>query len=412
MRNARIHHLMNSKKIEIENGDQRLHAKLELPADGKIVQYALFAHCFTCNSDLGVVRHISRALTLEGIAVLRFDFTGLGKSEGTFEDSNFSSNVSDLICVYNYMAKAFEAPELLIGHSLGGTAVLMAATQLPDIKALVTIGSPADPAHVCQLFSKDLPTIEESGEAEVNIGGRPFKIKKQFIDDLSNAQLTEKIGELRKPYLIMHSPQDAVVAISNAAKLYSSAHHPKSFISLDGADHLLTKKEDAIYAASMIGNWSKRYITQPKEKQKPSTEDADIVAHLDLENNFTTEIYSAKHHLIADEPPKIGGDDMGMAPYELLNAALGACTTMTIKLYAERKKWELNEVFVYLTHTKIDGEATPEQPIPLKIDEFTKKVVLIGNLDEAQRQKLIEIASKCPVHRTLTRDVLIKTIQG
>lgn len=255
---------MSAKNLTIPSGNQILHAKLETPSNGKIIQYALFAHCFTCNSDLGVVRHISRALTLEGIAVLRFDFTGLGRSEGAFSDSNFSSNVSDLIAVYNYMKKELEAPELLIGHSLGGSAVLLAASQLPNVKALVTIGSPSNPQHVSNLFNTELPEIKKSGEAEVHIGGRPFKIKKQFLDDLEKVNLLEEVALLKKPYLILHSPQDRIVNISNAAELYQSAFHPKSFISLDGADHLLSNKEDALYTASMIGTWSKRYITKPE----------------------------------------------------------------------------------------------------------------------------------------------------
>lgn len=401
---------MNSQTIEIPGSGGTLYARLELPADGKVKHCAIFAHCFTCTSNLGVVRHISRTLTLQGIAVLRFDFTGLGKSEGDFADTNFSSNVADLLAVNEYLATNFIAPEILIGHSLGGTAVLMAASKLPSIKAMVTIGSPAEPEHVRHLFNKDLPTIEESGEAEVHIGGRPFRIRKQFLDDLEENNLLSIVRKIKKPYLIMHSPQDDVVEVSNAAELYQNAFHPKSFISLDGADHLLSRKEDAIYAANMIATWVTRYFPQEEEKKPLSTKGEQVVAHLDLENNFTTEIFTPNHHMIADEPASIGGDNLGPSPYELLNASLGACTAMTVKLYAERKKWDLKEVFVYLSYQKkhvdelnLDTEAMGY------IDHISKKLVFKGDLDEKQRQRLLQIASKCPVHRTLQSDIIIES---
>jgi putative redox protein len=316
----------------------KLNAKLELPANGKPLQFSIFAHCFTCNSDLGVVRHISRSLTSKGIAVVRFDFTGLGKSEGSFEETNFSNNVNDLVDVSNFLEENYKVPELLIGHSLGGTAVLMAAFQLPKAKGVVTIGSPSDPSHLKKLLKYSPDTFEEKEEFEANIGGRPFTIQKQFIQDLEVNNLLKNIKKLNKALLIMHSPQDEIVEVSNAAELYSNAHHPKSFISIDGANHLLSNRKDALYVAEVIGSWVSRYIDIEIIKQKKlSTEGEQVVAYLDLENGFTTQLFTENHAMVADEPISFGGEDLGPSPYEYLNAGIGACTVMTLKLYAERK---------------------------------------------------------------------------
>ena len=401
---------MNTTTLTIEGENHQLSAKLEMPADGRVHHYAIFAHCFTCSSNLSVVRHISRTLTLQGIGVLRFDFTGLGRSTGEFAESNFSGNVQDILTVYEYMAVHYKAPELLIGHSLGGTATLMAGSKLPLVKALVTIGSPAEPEHVSHLFENRVEDIERLGEAKVNIGGRPFKIQKQFIDDLRSQDLSTVVHQLKKPYLILHSPQDTIVNIDNAAQLYQAAFHPKSFISLDGADHLLTEKADAVYAANMIGAWARRYLGPVPEVQKQSTKGEQVVAHLDLEDNFTTRIYTKDHQLIADEPDSVGGDNLGPSPYELLNAAVGACTVMTLKLYAARKSWDLKEVFVYLTYAKKHAdELSIETDKMGKIDHISKKIKFVGDLDVTQRQKLLEIAAKCPVHKTLKDAVVIET---
>jgi len=401
---------LNSTTLVIPSAQGELSARLEMPANGEVHSYAIFAHCFTCSSDLGVVRHISRTLTLKGIGVIRFDFTGLGKSKGKFEDTNFSSNVGEIIDVYNYIKTHYQAPEILIGHSLGGAAILMAASLLTDIKAIVTIGAPAEPEHVQHLFSDNLKEINQFGEAEVNIGGRPFKIQKQFIDDIQKYDLMSIVENLKKPYLILHSPQDNIVPIYNAAKLYSAAFHPKSFISLDGADHLLSKKTDAIYVADVIGAWVGRYTALESDKNSISTEGEQLVAHLDMTNNFTTQIYTSDHQLVADEPVSVGGDNLGPSPYELLNAGLGACTVMTLKLYAERKKWDLQEVFVYLTYAKkhVDELNIDTEEIGM-IDHIQKRIKFIGQLDDKQRQKLLQIAGKCPVHRTLTNRVVIET---
>lgn len=390
-----------------------LFAKLELPANGIVKQYAIFAHCFACNSNVGVVRTISRTLTNEGIGVLRFDFTGLGKSEGEFENTNFSNNVNDLVDVYAFIEKQYKAPELLIGHSFGGTAVLMAAFQLDPVKGVVTIGSPSMPGHIKKLLDFQPEKLTVTDEFDAHVGGQSFKIQKQFIEDLDRNDIVGNIKDLRKALLIMHSPQDSIVEIQNAAELYKSAHHPKSFISLDGADHLLSDKNDAIYAADVIASWCKRYMNLESERsvsEKIDTMGEQVVAHLNLEDGFTTQIFTKRHSITADEPQSIGGADLGAGPYELLNASIGACTAMTIKLYAERKKWDLKEVFVYLTHSKKHTTDMSEDGNTFgRIDVIEKKLKLIGKLDDNQLDKLKEIASKCPVHKTVSSNVVFQT---
>ncbi|MDC7996601.1 alpha/beta fold hydrolase [Gilvibacter sediminis] len=402
---------MKTTTIEIAKSEGSLFARLEVPANGKVRHYAIFAHCFTCNSNLSVVRYISRTLTNHGFGVVRFDFTGLGRSSGEFADSNFSGNVQDLITVAEYLEKEYEAPAMLIGHSLGGAAVLAAAAQLDSIKAIVSIGAPAEVDHVTHLFEDGLNEIEQTGSAEVNIGGRPFRIKKQFVDDLKSRNLLDTVNGLKIPYLIMHSPQDMTVSIENAAKLYHAAFHPKSFISLDGADHLLTNKVDAVYVADMIGTWAGKYFPELDE-DLISTKGEQVVVHLDLENNFTSEVFTPNHTLIADEPKSIGGDDLGPSPYELLNASLGACTVMTLKMYAQRKGWDLQEVFCYLTYSKKHTDDLPEDlevEATGQIDHVQKTLEFVGDLDEKQRERLKQIASKCPVHKTLTSPTIIDT---
>jgi putative redox protein len=300
---------------------------------------------------------------------------------------------------------------MLIGHSLGGAAVLAAAAHLDSVKAMVTIGAPAEVDHVTHLFADGLEEIEETGSAEVNIGGRPFRIKKQFVEDLRSRNLLETINGLKVPYLIMHSPQDTTVSIENAAKLYHAAFHPKSFISLDGADHLLTNKVDAVYVADMIGTWAGKYFPE-LDQELISTKGEQVVVHLDLENNFTSEVFTPHHTLIADEPNAVGGDDLGPSPYELLNAALGACTVMTLKMYAQRKGWDLREVFCYLTYSKKHADDLPQEKdsdLVGQIDHIQKTLEFIGDLDDKQRERLKQIASKCPVHKTLTSTTIIDT---
>ncbi|MEL4307010.1 bifunctional alpha/beta hydrolase/OsmC family protein [Joostella sp. CR20] len=402
---------MKSTKLQIVNKKgHTLQAYLELPANQKPSYYAIFAHCFTCNSTFDAVKNISRSLTNFGFGVVRFDFTGLGRSEGSFAESHFSANVDDLLAVNNFLDENYEAPSLLIGHSLGGAAVLAAASKLDNIKAIATIGAPATVSHVKHLFSHQISDIENKGNIEVNIGGRPFNIDNEFVQDFDKTNLPEIVKSLRRPLLIMHAPFDKIVGIENAQDLYHKAMHPKSFVSLDDADHLLSNAKDSVYAGNMIGTWVARYFEfKPHEMLK--TEGEQLVAHLNLtEDNFTTNIQTKKHSLIADEPESFGGDDFGPSPYDYLSAGLAACTTMTLKLYAERKNWDLQEVFVYVTHSKKHtDDLMLDVEKPGRIDHISKKLKFVGNLDESQKSKLKEIASKCPVHRTLQSDVIIET---
>ena len=402
---------MQSTKLNIQNAKGfQLQAYLELPANQKPNNYAIFAHCFTCNSTLKPVKNISRALTAHGFGVVRFDFTGLGKSEGEFADSYFSANVEDLLAVNDYMKEHYEAPSLLVGHSLGGAAVIVAASKLDNVKAVATIGAPAATEHVKQHFSHHVEEIAQKGDVEVNIGGRPFKINQEFVDDFDKTDLPEITKKLRKPILIMHAPFDKVVGIDNAHKLYKSAHHPKSFISLNDADHLLLDPKDSGYVGNMIGAWVQGYF-DTSDNAILDTEDEQLVGHINLlEDNFTTSLQTKKHSFVADEPESFGGDDFGPSPYDYLSAALASCTAMTLKLYAERKKWDLQEVFVYITYSKKHSEdLMRDLEKPTRFDHLLKKLKLIGNLDESQKEKLKEIASKCPVHKTLLSDIVIDT---
>ena len=402
---------MKSQKLKIENRKGlRLNAILELPANQKPNYYAIFAHCFTCSSSLSAVRYISRALTKEGFAVLRFDFTGLGKSEGDFADSHFSANVEDLIDVHNYLTKNYEEPTLLVGHSLGGSAVLVAASKIKSIKAVATIGAPAHVDHVKHHFSHGIETVKEKGEVEINIGGRPFKINQNFVEAFDKTDLPTIVKQLRKPLLVMHSPTDKIVGVENAKIIYKSAMHPKSFVSLDDADHLLVNEKDSRYAGDVIGTWARRYFPNIENKML-STDGEQLVGHLDIaEDNFTTTIQTKNHTLIADEPLSAGGNDFGPSPYEYLNAALAACTVMTLKLYAERKKWDLKEVFVYISHSRVHSDDLKiDVDRPKYLDYITKKLKFVGNLDDQKKEKLKDIASRCPVHKTIASKVIFDT---
>ena len=401
---------MKSAKLKILNRKGLiLNASLELPANQKPNYYAIFAHCFTCSSNLNAVKHVSRALTQDGFAVVRFDFTGLGRSEGEFADSHFSANVEDLLDVHAYMTEHYKAPGLLVGHSLGGAAVLVAASKIAEVKAVATVGAPATVSHVKHLFSHQIED-QSNGDIEVNIGGRPFVINKDFVKEFDNTDLPEVTKTLRKPLLIMHSPFDKIVGIDNAEQLYLSARHPKSFVTLDSADHLLTDDKDSKYVGEVIGTWAQRYF--PKvENTMLSTEGEQLVGHLNIvEDNFTTSIQTKKHSLIADEPISVGGNDFGPSPYEYLNAALAACTVMTLKMYAERKKWDLQEVFVYISHSKKHSDDLPlEVDKPKYLDHISKKLKFVGNLDATQKERLKEISSRCPVHKTIASEVIFET---
>jgi len=395
------------QKIEfIGSGGDTLAGLLELP-DAPPVAIALFAHCFTCGKDVAAASRISRALLRHGYAVMRFDFTGLGNSDGDFANTNFSSNVQDLLAAANYLRTEHQAPSVLIGHSLGGTAVLNAASHIPEVRGVVTIGSPADAQHVAKQFSCDIDRIKQEGQAEVDLAGRKFVIKKQFIDDISSTN-TQQIEHLRKALLVMHSPIDNVVSIREAERIFVAAKHPKSFVSLDDADHLLSRAQDSEYVADTIAAWASRFI--PSERPAHVKTQSGEVFISEKDHKFMLDVHSDTHHWIADEPSRVGGKNAGPDPYEHLLAAVGTCTAMTVRMYAERKKWPLVDVRVHVSHTRehlTDCEGCEEKP--QRLDVIARELEFIGELSDDQRKRLAEIADKCPVHKTLTGELDIRT---
>jgi uncharacterized OsmC-like protein/alpha/beta superfamily hydrolase len=400
---------MQEQKLTFKNREGALlSARLELPADQRPHNFALFAHCFTCNKNFHAVRNVSRALTSRGFGVLQFDFTGLGASGGDFSESNFSGNVDDLLAAAEFLAAAYQAPSLIVGHSLGGAAALLAASQLESVQAVATIGSPSNPQHVQHLFQTSLEEIAQSGKALVHIGGRPFTIKKQFLEDISQMTLLKVVAAMRKSILILHSPQDAIVGIENAAELYGAAHHPKSFISLNGADHLLNREADSLYAGDMIASWARRYLPWQEAPKLSSLH--QVVALLQQEDTFTTSIKAGDHYLTADEPKTAQGNNFGPTPYELVASGLAACTAMTIKMYANHKKWPLEDVEVHVSYRKDHAEDSQhQQDKGAKIDIFEREIKLTGDLEPQQRERMLDIANKCPVHKTLHSEVLVRT---
>ncbi len=386
----------------------RLAARLDLP-EGPVLATALFAHCFTCSKDIPAARRISARLAAMGIAVLRFDFTGLGHSEGEFANTTFTSNVEDLIAAAHYLVDRDMAPALLIGHSLGGAAVLRARAGIPSVKAVVTLGAPADPGHVSHHFEQALPEIEQEGSAEVSLGGRPFRIGKAFVDDISEAALTPSVADLKAALLILHAPRDETVSIDNASTLFLAAKHPKSFVTLDDADHLITRAKDAEYAADVISAWVSRYIELRPPAPPPGAPEGVVRVTEADPNGFLQDIQAGpRHHVVADEPVSYGGTDRGMSPYGFVSSGLGACTSMTIRMYARRKKWPLTSVSVDVCHNKVHAQDAGLNG-DAKVDLFRRKIRLEGPLDQAQRDRLLEIADKCPVHRTLEGSAHITT---
>jgi putative redox protein len=392
-------------------GGHMLAAALDLP-EGDISATALFAHCFTCGKDVLAARRISAALTLKGIAVLRFDFTGLGSSQGDFANSTFSSNVADLVKAADHLRTLGKAPAILIGHSLGGAAIVAAAEKIPEARAVVTIAAPSDPAHVTDMFAEHVDAIREQGEVKVKLAGRPFNIKREFLDDIAEHRLLAHVAKLHKALLIMHAPTDDTVGIDNATHLFVAAKHPKSFVSLAGADHLLTQKHDAIYVADVIAAWASRYLDSPAVAPVANLPDEPrkVVVSETRANKFQQLVTVGPHRLLADEPVAAGGEDTGPGPYDLLLSALGACTAMTMRMYADRKALPMDHVTVTLNHKKIyakDCEACETKEGML--DRIERVIAIEGALDVEQRAKLMEIADKCPVHRTLTSEIHIVT---
>lgn len=398
---------MPTERVTFTGHDgSELAARLDLP-DGPVLANALFAHCFTCGKDIPAARRIAARLASLGIAVLRFDFTGLGHSKGEFANTNFSSNVQDLILAAKFMASRGNAPSLLIGHSLGGAAVLKAGSALDEIKAIATIGAPFDPGHVTHNFSGALPEIATAGIAEVNLGGRPIQISQSFVEDVQKTALTDSIAKLKSALLVLHAPQDDIVSIDNASQIFLAAKHPKSFVTLDDADHLVTHAQHAEYAADVISTWASKYLNLQAQPVHPDTPEGIVRSSEADPNGFLQDIQAgAHHHLLADEPVKVGGTNRGLTPYGFLSAGLAACTSMTIRMYARRKGWALDHVSVDVSHAKTHAGDTDDNS---KIDEWVRRITLVGDLDASQRQRLLEIADKCPVHRTLEHSSRVLT---
>lgn len=377
---------------------------------GPIRCFALYAHCFTCTKDILSATRICRFLAENGIATLRFDFRGLGDSEGDFSQTTFTDNVEDILSAYDFMQREYKIPEILIGHSLGGTTALVAASKLKEIKAVVTINSPCHPIHVKRHFVDVEDEILWSGAGDVMIQGRPFKLQREFFDDLEKQDMKEVFKNLDAALLVLHSPNDETVNVKNANYIFSMARHPKSFIALDGVDHLITKEPDARYVAQVIHAWASRYALLYNDKKMPNIEGQVMVLESG-EGKFREEIYMGVHKMIADEPPSVeGGQGSGPSPYDILLASLGACTAMTMRMYADYKKLPAYHARVNLTHRKIHGEDCADcEHKEGRIDIIDREIVLEGDLSAAQRQSLLEIAEKCPIHRTLLGEVKIKS---
>ena len=398
------------EKISFKGHDESILAGLVEFPEGEVSGHALFAHCFTCGKDIAAASRIARALARQGIVVLRFDFTGLGNSDGDFANTNFSSNVQDLIAAANTMRETFGAPEIIIGHSLGGTAVLKAASEIKEARAVVTLGAPASAEHVAKQFQCDLDKIRDQGEAEVNLAGRTFTIKEQFIADISD-QGIEHVTQLKKALLVCHSPIDTVVSINEAEKIYRAAKHPKSFVSLDSADHLLSQSADANYVAGIIASWASKYIELPAQGERTATNVNKGAVRVSERNHiFTQDVQSDSHEWLADEPTAVGGNNSGPDPYEHLLAALGTCTSMTLRMYANRKNWPLEHVVVDLQHGRSHGEDCEHcDDEHQQVDVIKRELRLSGELDETQRSRLLEIADRCPVHKTLHNKIVVET---
>ncbi|AFL54562.1 putative OsmC-like protein/pimeloyl-ACP methyl ester carboxylesterase [Sinorhizobium fredii] len=389
-----------------------LAARLDLP-NGPLRAYALFAHCFTCSKDLAAARRIAAELAREGIAVLRFDFTGLGSSEGEFASTNFSSNVADLISAADYLRQHYQAPSLLIGHSLGGAAVLDVAKDIPEVRAVATIGAPADVGHVLNNFGTSLEEIETSGAAEVDLAGRRFLVRRHFVEDARLQRIKDAVASLKKPLLILHAPLDQTVGIENATEIFHAAKHPKSFVSLDKADHLLTDPEDAAFAGRIISGWLTRYLAADAPQGTAPIEHVRIMET--GEGKFQNAVQAGGHRLFADEPENMGGLDSGPSPYDFLSIALGACTSMTLRLYADHKKLTLGRIGVDVSHARIHAKdceecTESERSGGTRIDRFERVITVYGEVSEDLREKIAEIAGKCPVHRTLEAVAKVRTV--
>lgn len=401
--------MIRTERVQFTGSDgSTLAGRYDHPV-GRVRATALFAHCFTCSKDLAAASRVSRALAHRGIGVLRFDFTGLGHSQGEFENTSFSSNIEDLVRAADHLRETRGAPSILIGHSLGGSAVLAAAERIPEATAVATIGAPSDPAHVQGLFASQADEIARHGAADVELAGRRFTIRREMVEDLARHPLVERVGRLRKALLVMHAPLDAVVGIDHASAIFTAARHPKSFISLDGADHLLTRRADTEYVADVIASWASRYLPEAPADQVEAGE-GEVRVVENGEGRYANDVIAGRHVLRADEPRSLGGDDSGPSPYGYLSAALGACTSITLRMYADRKQWPLERVSVSVRHARIHAKDCEDcESKQGSIDRFERRLRLEGALSDEQRERLLAIADRCPVHRTLHGPVEIRT---
>lgn len=400
---------MHSETVRFKGSSgQELAGRLDHPG-GSVERWAIFAHCFTCSKQSRAAVRVSKRLAERGIGVLRFDFTGLGESDGEFSETSFSSNVADLVAAADWMKETSRAPGLMIGHSLGGAAAIVAATRIAGLKAVATINAPGDAKHVIDQFADDVDRIETEGEAVVSLAGRPFTITKDFVDDVRGTSVTDAAAALRLPLLILHAPSDNVVGIGNATKLFVAARHPKSFISLDGSDHFLSGEVDTEFAADMIASWASKYLPAGAGPAAVEQTHEVIVGETGEAGPYQNEAFIDGERYILDEPASLGGAGTGPTPYDMVTAGLGGCTSMTLRMYADRKGWPLERVSVRLNHAKVHAEDCVDCGPGDKIDRFTRDIEIEGDLDETQMARLLEIADKCPVHRTLEADVEVKT---
>lgn len=401
---------MPSQTVEFSNADGApLSGVLETP-DGGASAWAIFAHCFTCSKKSLAASRVARGLAERGIGVLRFDFTGLGESGGDFSTSGFSSDVADLVAAAEWMASTGRTASLMIGHSLGGAATVVAAKALNDVKAVVTIGAPSDAGHIVEQFKESVPEIESDGRAQVNLGGRPFTLSRTFLEEVRKTTVIDAVKDLRKPFLILHAPGDDVVGIDNATDLFVAAKHPKSFVSLDSADHLLTGKNDAAFVIDVISGWSGQYTgTMGQAQETEPQSNKVIVRETGANGPYQNEVLIGGRKFFADEPASYGGADTGPDPYAWVIAGLGACTSITMRMYANRKKWPVERVTIRLEHDKRHADDCVDCGPGDRIDVFTRYIEIEGDLDEEQRARMLEIADRCPVHRTLENGAKVET---